>query len=973
MRLHHLEITAFGPFTDTVRVDFDRLSDAGLFLLSGPTGAGKTSVLDAVCFALYGDVPGDRSTAKRLRSDRAAADTGTRVVLEATLAGRRLRLTRSPAWERPKKRGAGTTTQQASVVVMERVRGEWITHTTRLDEAGHLVADLLGMNLTQFTQVAMLPQGRFQAFLRARSEERKELLQRLFRTERFTDVERWLRERRVALRRRSETRHQLVADVLSRTSESTGVAIPADWDLHDLAIPAGDGSLLAWVGDLVDDARTEQRLAGETAGAAVEAEAAAREALDHGRSLAERRARVEAARIEHTELEAGQPQHDADVAAVEAARRAASVLPVHALHQRASRAHAGALAAAPVGAQRPFLAAEVERLTDGLAAARALMPREQRRHVVATDLEAARARTAELAAALAAGDERAAALPALIAAAETDCESARAAAGVVERLSAVVAAQAEADRLTVAVGEARERHRAAVDLAQEMRTRVLDVRQARLESMAAELAGALAVGGSCPVCGSCEHPHKASPAADSPDAEAERTAQKDYDDAKSAEHLRDVELRELSFLLEQARTVAAGAGSTDAQQALVDAAALADTLPRHQATLAELRDEHSAAAERRGVLERRLAAAQADERHLSAEAAELDELLADALAETGAADVATLVRRLDDELAQARRDLSALEEAERSAAALAEATTALHDACAGAGFETADQAVAAALAPAELQQRVARIKHHERRLSAVTAVLREPGAAEVAAQPAPDLTALAAAHEVALAALTDAQAAVQRGVSRLARISTLQAELAEQLAAWGPLREELELTSRLAAFAEGKGADNQLQMSLSAYVVAYRLTQVVAAANERLATMSDRRYSLEHSLLRGAGDRRGGLALAVRDDWSGESRDPATLSGGETFVVSLALALGLADVITREAGGADLDTLFVDEGFGSLDADTLDDVLDTLDSLRDGGRVIGVVSHVSEMRDRISAQLVVAKHRTGSAVSVAGV
>ncbi len=110
--------------------------------------------------------------------------------------------------------------------------------------------------------------------------------------------------------------------------------------------------------------------------------------------------------------------------------------------------------------------------------------------------------------------------------------------------------------------------------------------------------------------------------------------------------------------------------------------------------------------------------------------------------------------------------------------------------------------------------------------------------------------------------------------------------------------------------------------------------------------MSDQRYSLEHTGRRGAGETRGGLSLLVRDDWSGESRDPATLSGGETFVVSLALALGLADVVTQEAGGADLDTLFVDEGFGSLDADTLDDVMDTLDSLRDGGRVVGVVSHV---------------------------
>jgi exonuclease SbcC len=161
-------------------------------------------------------------------------------------------------------------------------------------------------------------------------------------------------------------------------------------------------------------------------------------------------------------------------------------------------------------------------------------------------------------------------------------------------------------------------------------------------------------------------------------------------------------------------------------------------------------------------------------------------------------------------------------------------------------------------------------------------------------------------------------------------------------------------------------------MRLSAYVLGYRLGQVVAAANTRLALMSDQRYTLEHTGRRGAGETRGGLSLVVRDEWSGEARDPATLSGGETFVVSLALALGLADVVTAEAGGADLGTLFVDEGFGSLDADTLDDVLDVLDALRDGGRVVGVVSHVGEMRDRIPAQLVVSKDRAGSTVAVRG-
>jgi exonuclease SbcC len=249
-------------------------------------------------------------------------------------------------------------------------------------------------------------------------------------------------------------------------------------------------------------------------------------------------------------------------------------------------------------------------------------------------------------------------------------------------------------------------------------------------------------------------------------------------------------------------------------------------------------------------------------------------------------------------------------------------------------------------------------------------VLTEDGAADVLAAQPPDLDRLGAAHQHALTALGAARARETSGSARAERLTALVRDLEAALASWSPLREELELVTGLASFVEGRSADNRLQMRLSAYVLAARLGQVVAAANARLALMSDRRYSLEHTGRRGAGETRGGLSLLVRDDWSGETRDPATLSGGETFVVSLALALGLADVVTQEAGGADLDTLFVDEGFGSLDADTLDDVLDILDALRDGGRVVGVVSHVAEMRDRIPTRLLVRKARTGSTLAV---
>jgi exonuclease SbcC len=973
MRLHRLEVTAFGPFAGRVEVDLDQLSSSGLFLLSGPTGAGKTSVLDAICFALYGDVPGDRAAAKRLRSDHAPVGVAPRVVLEATLAGRRFRIGRSPAWERPKRRGTGTTTEQASVVLAERRGGEWVTLTTRLDEAGHQVSGLLGMTLGQFTQVAMLPQGRFQAFLRARAEERKELLQRLFRTERFADVERWLRERRLELRRGSETLGQRVADVVSRISEATEAPLADDWDLTDLGELAEDDTLTGWADGLAEGLHAEHVAACQRAGEAVAAETAARTTLEDARGLVERQRRHLAAVAERQELDAEADELAQAGERVESARRAAAVVPLERVAARARAAEAAARSVVAGDADLEVARAAARAAADATAAARALLPQGRRLAEVDAQLASraeALAAVQTLVAELAEAEESA---PARREVLHARAEEAREAAVRLPQLRQRADAYALAETLDAELATARrvlvEAQREALDL----RSAALDVRAARLESMAAELAGALAVGASCPVCGSAEHPHRATPVPGAPDAAAERAAQKAADDASAVEHLRDVEVRELVTRLELAREQA---GPPEERAAVV--AELEAT-----GALAVGRDRAVAALEtfdaRREKDTRRLAAArteaadhQATIHHLEQEAEQLraavEEALADVPAEQSAATIAELVALREDETGRLREVVTRIETLDRAVATRAEAEatalTAAHDA----GFPDLDAALAAELSADEIATLTARQRHHERRAAVVAAILAEPGAEALATTPPADLPALEGAHAEALAALGSAQSAVAGGATRLARLAELREELDQALEAWAPLRADLALATRLASFAEGKSADNRLQMSLSAYVVAYRLTQVVAAANERLAVMSDRRYQLEHSAGRGAGDRRGGLALHVRDDWSGEARDPATLSGGETFVVSLALALGLADVIGHESGGAMLETLFVDEGFGSLDADTLDDVMDVLDGLRDGGRVVGIVSHVAELRDRIPTQLRVTKSRTGSTV-----
>jgi exonuclease SbcC len=498
--------------------------------------------------------------------------------------------------------------------------------------------------------------------------------------------------------------------------------------------------------------------------------------------------------------------------------------------------------------------------------------------------------------------------------------------------------------------------------------------------MAAEIAGALAVGACCPVCGSADHPQKARAAADAPDAVAEKEALRLLDDAKSEEQARDGLVRDLTTRLGLAREHADGAEP--------------EALRRR---LAEIRGDRDALAARVGrapALTRQLETAEAQRDRLAAECAALDLEVGtlDEAVRGRAADRAALQAELDVVLAgardlrtrlaahQARVDvgraaLQTLEEAATASRTALEAEAGLRTAAEEAGFADVAGAADALLDPAALAALERRVAAHQQRLAAVTAVLGEPGAAADAAAAPPDLPALEQQHGEALSHLGAARSRSTLWGSRAERLAVLVDQLAAVLEEWRPLRESLELATRLAAFVDGRSADNSLQMRLSAYVLAYRLSQVVAAANQRLCRMSDQRYSLEHTGRRAAGETRGGLSLAVRDAWSGQSRDPATLSGGETFVVSLALALGLADVITQESDAGDggdsrLDTLFVDEGFGTLDADTLDDVMDVLDSLRDGGRVVGVVSHVAEMRDRIPAQLRVVKTRRGSTVAV---
>jgi exonuclease SbcC len=999
MRLHHLEVTAFGPFVDTIAVDFDALSESGLFLLCGATGAGKTSVLDAVCFAVYGSVPGDRNSAKRLRCDTAPEGRAPRVVLETTLAGRRFRITRSPQWTRPKKRGAGETTEQASVLVEERTGGAWQALSTRMDEAGHLLTGLVGMTMPQFCQVAMLPQGQFQVFLRASSEDRHKLLQQLFSTQRFEDIEKWLRERSRVLHRDSQRHLRLVVEVTNRFLEAGAAQLPDGSD--GIIGAATSGELRAWAEELAGGAQSAAAAAAEATTVAVASERAGRADLEEGRrALALHDRRDEALRaIQRLEDEASNQAERRS--RLDLARRAAPVPPLHRLALAAVRrsresdelAKAAVLAAAsrlghvetmPPDAGMP----EVEH---ALACARAdharaelLLPVQRDLALVTEAVRQGEQRVELLRLEQAELSELTRSLPGRLHESRKRLEAARLAKIELaaqrnreDELKARVSAHARLVRLDTELATTETRFAAATEECLSLKEIWLDLREARLSGMAAEIASELAVGSCCPVCGSADHPLMAMAVPGAPDAAAEKAARSRHDDAELTRTALDAKRRDLTTQLALVSQTAGAQPAVELERDLSGLRELLAQLERSageldgvQAALAAFEEQAASCQERQATVEAQLAGATSrltvDKGAQARAVAEIEA----ALAGSGCAGLEELVAEAQSHVDVLTRALRAVGEREAAFAETGRAEHALAECVRECGFESVAEAIGCMLTADVLGEFERTVSGYDEAWAAARAVLDDPLVSSVADLPMPDLERLAQHQRTSAQWLSECQVAERSAGDRADRLAVLLLELDAALKAWAPVRAAHAVAAELASFVEGKSADNELRMRLSAFVLAWRLTQVVAAANERLARMSDQRYTLEHTGRRGAGETRGGLSLLVRDEWSGEARDPATLSGGETFVVSLALALGLADVVTQEAGGADLDTLFVDEGFGALDADTLDDVMGTLDTLRDGGRVVGVVSHVPELRTRIPVRLSVAKGRAGSTITL---
>jgi exonuclease SbcC len=966
MKIKTLALAGFGPYLGEQRVDFEDFDDDGIFLITGKTGAGKSSILDAICYALYGSIPRYEGSQQKLRSDHCAPEDPTFVELVFSVDGVDYRVRRTPEYEQPKKRGTGLTRVAPTAELFRRVGDDWEGLSARPVDVGKELVELVRLSKDQFLQVILLAQNRFQEFLRSSNDDRLAVLRSLFGTQRFLGYETALVERRKLL-------EEKVADSLAATGRQIE-NLARILELEE--IPQQPD--LAWFDSGLSDLRSRHSLAQDDA---VRTDAALSAAEAEHRRLGELRGlqlRQAAATESLAKLMALNDSIAADRLHLATAGRAAAVW-AHVTARkdadaalRSSRAALDEARAAyephgPSDIAAGALAAAMEEDTRRLGALEEALAEESGLRALDAEVVVATERLSAAEKLVAAASESVAELPGRIDVATEGLGEARiAAAGhggavaEVERLAAASEAAVLAARLGEESTAAQIVEAGAGAAHATAATRHHALMEQRLAGHAAELAAELVEGEPCAVCGSPHHPAPAT-------GEAAPITQEHIDAARAEVDDRRAELDDataareaVATRLAEAVTRADGRTATQLEERLEDAnAALALALAAGARALtleqdiASLRSELELARATLGDLgaAREAAATALAESRSRRDAAEQRVQTQrngfDSVAERAAALSAAL---------DSARDLGvALDDTRSAETALLTATTALTAQLAEHDFSTEEEAVAARLSSAQTEALDFRIRRHDEGIAIARATLAEP---ELAALPEEAVDVDAARERVTIARgerdrALGWQTTLAERVTEAARVV---GEARTGLAASSLLLAEFEQLRELSNVVQGKSPNTKL-MSLETYVLAAQLEQIVSAANARLAVMTGGRFTLEHDDSIQYRKTASGLGLAILDGHTGRSRATHSLSGGETFLASLALALGLAEVVTNQAGGIRLDTLFIDEGFGSLDDETLEIAMSTLDGLRAGGRTIGLISHVGSMREQIVGKL----------------
>lgn len=1022
MRILRLTMDAVGPFPGHEVIDFEAFSDAGRFLLSGPTGAGKSTIIDAIVFALYGKVSGGRdSSDSRIRSRYASEQAKTEVELIFSTSSGNYKVRRQPAYERVKKNGKGVTKQNAKAWLFkldEQLR-EVSEPLTKTSDVGTEITRIVGLSREQFTQTVVLPQGKFAQFLRSTSKDRQDLLQELFGTAIFEDLQLDLVERARKVKKNQEALDATLRanlGVLASLLDEAPQLDPARCLVYE-PVPEVDCEFnpleTAWTSrfkPLTPWLEHNQRCANLEVSALRGQEDKLRSDFAYQRDLAARQERYLALTKEHEQLVAQGPAQRQRLAQIQALQALSDLKPWHeqlkqaqaqqavaqrqlsqalALEQLESdeRAQAvlqpldyrGAQAlSVQLTAQVAALNPQVE-LEAGLAGRRRDLQTKTQAH------ESANAKLAQ-------GRERENQLPTQIASKQELLEQLNEQAAT---LPTAQLAQEQATQ-TLKLAKAHEQlvkdHQRARKLQQLV---ALELKQASqrhkhmleqwLSQSALNLAQNLVAGEPCPVCGATEHPAPATQG-------GENISQEQLDQA--LEEVNEVQ-GELSQASERVTKLAA---QLEAQPCQLSPAQASEQLEEAKAALAAAQQASEQARSCKAQITKlntELEALRADNQtaqaRLAGDAKEIqllgEKIEADAasLSCEGFESVAAKVEYLSqlaaalEQLAKAGQELDqckkrAQQAADSFAAQWAQASANFAD-------HSAKPAAPAPTDPAETEPTqaeptqdtsanvpdgyaqacqdfagldLAALKatsaSYEKSLSINQAALAELEGIELTPPPL----------EQTQGQLEQAQAKTQACQTYASTWQAFAGQVNAQLAKLNELLARRSKASakdgQLLALASAANGDNQARLTLSAWVLQAHFRQVLVFANERLGVIGAGRYELINvDSEEDTRQQKQGLGLAVVDHLSGTTRSPRTLSGGESFYVSLALALALADVVAAQNGGIEMNTLFIDEGFGSLDEGTLAEVMDVLSALHSGGRVVGIVSHVSELKRAIPA------------------
>lgn len=1030
MKVLNLKVAGFGPYRSEQFVDFTRFDDDGLFLIAGPTGAGKSSVLDAIMYALYGNTPryDDTGTGEQIRSNFCGPTDPTRVTVEFEHGGVYYRMSRSLAYQVPKKSGDGMRTVAGKLAFERREGDQWHTIATRAKQVAQEFAEVFPLRADEFLQVVLLAQNAFMKFLDAKTGERQEVLRKLFRTYLYRDLMDAVKSRADAARVNvDETRSALEVAVAEIERLRGSVCAAAEGVSAD-SVAADSVSADAAASDdgtTVDDGAAapspEQLIAAALAEIAA-AQARVRDARDHAEAAANADAQRAAKAKEQRQLQQlraqlqrerdalqQQSQHIEDqvVPKIAAAETAAPLLPYLEGEKRAGTAVAEAAAelkAARIrladvgtdtelaigrqtadtdesGALSEELVAEHTRELEhareflGVLRERAdaeieLEQLEQRQREanelvdsLAEQLDRVQREAAERPAKLAeqqAKHTEFTGLAALVAA-RTDA---------VEQAERVCAAARELPAAETRCEQAAAAYRSALSEREHANQHERELAERRYRNAAIELASQLAPGEACAVCGATDHPNPAHPgdAQQQPVSDTELAAARErsqlahdrvsaaHDEVQTHERERDA-LRQKSggtsldaatATLTTARAELTAAREADA--ALQKCSEQIETLKREiEADAQHLRDAEAALVRARSSSDNAAEACQ----QMRSEVTRL---------RAGQPTIARRIKIIAALITATDTLLQSNSAVRNTRQQLEAATRQLDERLASSPFADRDRLAAAALPASKVAELREEVHQHREAVAEVRAKLADERFATLPDTPVDSDTPAAVAQASAnrLTELNQLAGSVASEQRRAAE----QAEHSRELMA--RLGEEGARAEALSRFADTLRGANARKQNIEVFVLASWLEEIIQAANAHLTQLSSGRYQLEVDESIEAHGRQSGLGIAVFDSYNGELRKPQSLSGGETFLVSLALALGLAEVVSAQAGGISLDTLFIDEGFGSLDSETLEVAMRSLDQLRQSGRTIGVISHVEAMHQRIPAKLVVERNPDGS-------